>query len=265
MMVTMSADRIVSKRSTTRLARVAPVVVLALCFTTVAGPADGSQDQRAVKKIKKALVDVEHRLDTIEATLKALERRSKMLDDVIAEAEKSLAKTPPPPDGAFSPGLAFLSNLVRVTTAEAKKESVEGRITEVMEKMQALITERDEKIDELQVFVRRAKKSNEIAGETTPTGGRGTSLTVGGSLITYSADWEAVALCESSGNWHINSQYDGGLQFHPNTWIGFGGGAFARYAYQASKHQQIAIAERVLAIQGPGAWPNCFRALPIDY
>ena len=76
----------------------------------------------------------------------------------------------------------------------------------------------------------------------------------------YSADWDAVAQCESGGNWHINSTYDGGLQFHPDTWLAYGGGRYARYAYQASREQQIAIAEKVLAGQGPGAWPKCFVA-----
>ncbi len=58
---------------------------------------------------------------------------------------------------------------------------------------------------------------------------------------------------------------NGGLQFHPLTWLGFGGAEFGRYAHQASKIEQIAIAERVLAIQGPGAWPNCFEPLPFHF
>ena len=73
------------------------------------------------------------------------------------------------------------------------------------------------------------------------------------------ADWEAIAQCESGGNWHLDGYYDGGLQFHPQTWLGYGGGQYARYAWQATKEQQIAIAERVLKGQGPGAWPNCFQ------
>jgi hypothetical protein len=72
------------------------------------------------------------------------------------------------------------------------------------------------------------------------------------------ADWDAIAMCESGGNWHIDSTYDGGLQFHPDTWLGYGGAQYARYAWQATREQQIAIAEKVLASQGPGAWPNCF-------
>jgi peptidoglycan hydrolase CwlO-like protein len=74
----------------------------------------------------------------------------------------------------------------------------------------------------------------------------------------YHANWDAIAQCESGGNWHIDAYYDGGLQFHPLTWLGYGGGKYARYAWQATREQQIAIAEKVLASQGPGAWPNCF-------
>ncbi|MGH2751800.1 MAG: transglycosylase family protein [Actinomycetota bacterium] len=72
-------------------------------------------------------------------------------------------------------------------------------------------------------------------------------------------DWDAIAQCESGGRWDLDSTYDGGLQFHPDTWLGYGGGAYARYAWQATREQQIAIAEKVLAGQGPGAWPNCFQ------
>lgn len=75
----------------------------------------------------------------------------------------------------------------------------------------------------------------------------------------YNADWDAIAMCESGGNWHIDSTYDGGLQFHPYTWLSYGGGQYARYAWQASREEQIAIAEKVLAAQGPDAWPNCYQ------
>ena len=72
-------------------------------------------------------------------------------------------------------------------------------------------------------------------------------------------DWDAVAVCESSGNWSINTGngYHGGLQFAPSTWTGHGGGEFAPSADQATREQQIIVAERVLATQGIGAWPVC--------
>lgn len=75
------------------------------------------------------------------------------------------------------------------------------------------------------------------------------------------AAWDAVAACESSGNWAINTGngYSGGLQFLPATWRGFGGTAYAPAAYLATRAQQIAVAEKVLAAQGWGAWPVCSR------
>ena len=63
------------------------------------------------------------------------------------------------------------------------------------------------------------------------------------------AEWDVVARCESSGNWSINTGngYHGGLQFAPGTWSGHGGGEFAPVAHQATREEQIAIAEKVLA------------------
>jgi resuscitation-promoting factor RpfA len=71
--------------------------------------------------------------------------------------------------------------------------------------------------------------------------------------------WDAVAQCESSGNWAANTGngFSGGLQFTPSTWAAFGGTQYAASAYQATEGQQIAVAENVLAAQGPGAWPVC--------
>ncbi len=73
--------------------------------------------------------------------------------------------------------------------------------------------------------------------------------------------WDDVARCESSHRWDVNTGngYYGGLQFRDTTWWEFGGAEFAAYAHQATKEQQIAIARRVLAGQGPGAWPVCSK------
>lgn len=73
--------------------------------------------------------------------------------------------------------------------------------------------------------------------------------------------WDKVAACESSGNWKISTGngYYGGLQFSLSTWRAFGGRTYAAYPNQATKAQQIAIAQRTLAAQGPGAWPTCGR------
>jgi LysM repeat protein len=73
--------------------------------------------------------------------------------------------------------------------------------------------------------------------------------------------WDRVAKCESGGRWKINTHngYYGGLQFSARTWSGFGGKKYASSANKATKAEQIAIARRVLARQGPGAWASCGR------
>lgn len=85
-------------------------------------------------------------------------------------------------------------------------------------------------------------------------------MVAGGSAEAWDvAVWDRVAQCESSGNWAINTgnSYYGGLQFSSGTWRAYGGEEYATYAHQASKAEQIAVARRTLAGQGPGAWPTC--------
>ncbi len=74
-----------------------------------------------------------------------------------------------------------------------------------------------------------------------------------------SVNWDAIAACESGGNWHINTGngFYGGLQFAQGTWAGYGGTQYAARADLASRSEQIAVAERVLAGQGIDAWPVC--------
>jgi resuscitation-promoting factor RpfA len=77
------------------------------------------------------------------------------------------------------------------------------------------------------------------------------------------ADWSGVAQCESGGNWAINTGngFYGGLQFTQSTWNAYGGQAYASRADLASASEQIAVAEKVLAGQGKGAWPVCGKNL----
>ncbi|MGX1671612.1 transglycosylase family protein [Streptomyces sp. NPDC055400] len=73
------------------------------------------------------------------------------------------------------------------------------------------------------------------------------------------ATWDKLAECESGGSWSADpgNGYYGGLQFSQETWENYGGLDFAPRADQASRSQQIAVAEKVLADQGPRAWPVC--------
>lgn len=72
--------------------------------------------------------------------------------------------------------------------------------------------------------------------------------------------WDSLAACESSGNWAINTGngFYGGLQFTLSSWRAMGGSG---YPNQASKAEQIARAEKLLAAQGWGAWPACSAKL----
>lgn len=75
--------------------------------------------------------------------------------------------------------------------------------------------------------------------------------------------WDQLAQCESGGDWSIDTGngYSGGLQFHPQTWQAHGGSG---HAADASREQQIAVAENVLDNQGWGAWPACSQSLGLS-
>jgi nucleoid-associated protein YgaU len=76
------------------------------------------------------------------------------------------------------------------------------------------------------------------------------------SSAAPASTWDRVAACESGGNWHISTGngYYGGLQFTLGTWHANGGSGNPA---DASRSEQIRVAENVLASQGPGAWPVC--------
>ncbi|MEV0692197.1 transglycosylase family protein [Streptomyces sp. NPDC050388] len=102
------------------------------------------------------------------------------------------------------------------------------------------------------------------ASLTVTAGGAGVALPLLGTGVAQAADvdtWDKVAACESSDDWDINTGngYYGGLQFTQSTWEAFGGTRYAPRADLATKDQQIAIAEKVLDGQGPGAWPVCSK------
>lgn len=84
----------------------------------------------------------------------------------------------------------------------------------------------------------------------------GVSVTAAQSASADDVNWDAIANCESGGNWGTNTGngYYGGLQFSQSTWNAYGGSGSAS---SASRDEQIAVAERVLDSQGIGAWPVC--------
>src|SRR3954468_3493284 len=80
---------------------------------------------------------------------------------------------------------------------------------------------------------------------------------------TTTSVWDSLAQCESSGNWATNTGngYSGGLQFSQSTWAAHGG---AGSAANASREQQIAVAQKVQASQGWGAWAGCAAKLGLS-
>ncbi|MER5517861.1 transglycosylase family protein [Streptomyces sp. NPDC002763] len=112
---------------------------------------------------------------------------------------------------------------------------------------------------------RRPSKATRVAALAGVTGvAIAAPLMASGTASAATAsEWDAVAQCESGGNWAINTGngYYGGLQFSASTWAAYGGTQYAAQANQAGKAQQIAVAEKVLAAQGKGAWPVCGTGL----
>jgi LysM repeat protein len=106
------------------------------------------------------------------------------------------------------------------------------------------------------------RKSGRLALGIAAVGTAGAAaLLASPSPASAAVNWDAVAQCESGGNWSINTGngFYGGLQFSRSTWKAYGGTKYAPTANKASRSQQIAIANKVLAGQGIGAWPVCGR------
>lgn len=113
-----------------------------------------------------------------------------------------------------------------------------------------------------------ARASHPLAKLAATTAAFGTAATLMAppAAAAPDSDWDRLAQCESGGNWAINTGngYHGGLQFSPSTWNAYGGQQYAAFASQASREQQIAVAEKVLAGQGWGAWPSCSAKLGLN-
>ena len=104
-----------------------------------------------------------------------------------------------------------------------------------------------------------APRSSAPAASSTPAAAPDPAPDPPPAASSGGVNWYAIAACESGGNWAADTGngFYGGLQFAEQTWLGYGGGAYAPSANLASAAEQIAVAERVLAGQGIGAWPVC--------
>ena len=106
----------------------------------------------------------------------------------------------------------------------------------------------------------KAPKPPKVVKRSSGSGSSGSGSSGSAPSVASGGVWDKIAACESGGNWSINTGngFYGGLQFTLSTWKGYGGTGMP---HQASRAQQIAVAKRVQAAQGWGAWPACTAKL----
>ena len=103
-----------------------------------------------------------------------------------------------------------------------------------------------------------------LVGTAATASTSGSTSSAPAPAVSDGSVWDALARCESGGNWAINTGngYYGGLQFSYSTWLAWGGGVYAQTANLASREQQIAIATKLRdATGGYGSWPGCASKL----
>ena len=236
------------------------LVAAALLDAWVVPGAQAEPIKAQIRAAKRDLIKFEEHLESLVEKFHRLQDESEALTQSVRGTRSALSDLAEPQSLYEHAVVTLLVKPVleeRLEITEKRREIVDALIPNLRRQIWEQGLERKEKIETLDAAIQLLQSAR--SGDLITKAGVG-----GGQLITYSADWAAVSQCESSGRWHIDDYFDGGLQFLPSTWWGFGGGEYAHYAYQATRRQQIDIAERVLAVQGPKAWPNCFQALPAD-
>ncbi|WP_283818639.1 resuscitation-promoting factor [Jatrophihabitans telluris] len=118
-------------------------------------------------------------------------------------------------------------------------------------------------VSQVQQVGSKAKPAPKVTAPTSGGSGSGGGSSATPPANTSGRNWDAVASCESGGNWHINTGngFYGGLQFDIGTWNSNGGGAYAARADLASREQQIAVANKVADARGSSPWPVCGQYL----
>jgi len=104
--------------------------------------------------------------------------------------------------------------------------------------------------------VARSSSSGGSSSSSSSSSGSSGSSSAPASSGSSGINWDAIANCESTNNWSINTGngYYGGLQFDSGTWLSNGGGQYAPRADLATKEEQIAVAENTAASRGTSPW-----------
>jgi hypothetical protein len=108
-----------------------------------------------------------------------------------------------------------------------------------------------------------ARTSHFDSPRSTPRSSANSTARGAASSTMAQSKWDNLAQCESTQNWDANTGngYKGGLQFSDATWRQYGGQQYATSADQASRAEQIAVAQKVQQEQGWQAWPHCSKRL----
>lgn len=161
--------------------------------------------------------------------------------DTVTRTDSTLAK------GTTRVAQAGVAGSQRVTVTQTV---VNGRITNVN------VTKRVTVLQPVNKIVVVGTKAAAPRVTSTPTTTTAPKTNTGGLDLRRAGMWDRIAMCESTGNWSINTGngYYGGLQFDRGTWLGAGGGQFAPRADLASRAQQITIANKVYDSRGLSPW-----------
>jgi resuscitation-promoting factor RpfB len=209
--------------------------VLALAKITV-----DRDDKLSVSKTARLVDGATFRYIRVDIT--KLSKRQKIAFDVVRKKSSSLAKGKTKIDVV---GRSGIRTVIYVETRE------NGKLT-ARKTASSKITTRP-----VTQVILVGTKQPASSSRSSSSGGSGSGSGGGG---VSGGVWDRLAQCESGGNWSINTGngYYGGLQFSLSTWHAYGGSG---YPHQASKATQIAIAQKVQADVGWGAWPACSRKL----
>ncbi|MEJ5920033.1 MULTISPECIES: transglycosylase family protein [unclassified Corynebacterium] len=189
-----------------------------------------------------------------------------MLVDVSRIIEKTIEETKAiePTEQVVEDADLYEDERVVDTEGVAGEKLVEVKVTtrDGVEMAREVLKETEVKAPTATV-IRQGTKARPSAAPAASSESSAASSAAAAPAVANGSVWDSLAQCESGGNWHIDTGngFSGGLQFHPQTWQAYGGGAYAPTAAGASREQQIAIAEKVQASQGWGAWPACSAQL----
>lgn len=151
---------------------------------------------------------------------------------------------------------AYTAAAEEAARAQAEREHEQRVAQEQAAEAQRAAAEQAEREHEQRLAQEQAARATSLEA---PPGGRSPAEP---ASATYSV-WDDLAVCESGGNWSMNSGngFYGGIQFMHSTWVNMGGRQWAEYPHQATRDQQIEVAVRLQAQYGWGQWPACAAKL----